>query len=632
MSVRTVIVSLMLTVLAALPLQAQWSGSVNFATGLGGMTGDKETGIGYLGHLLLDGDASVKYQTDKFMWKAVVSGKWEPRSNDNTRLNLNMAQTDQVGMEMVYKTVKTRPLQVGVRTEFDWKPSENSNYSARLSYRYKNDRGRNVSNTMSGTLDLGMMDHEQFYHYTETPSYVIDLFGSEFISSKEASCYYEIPQMDEHSVTAAARGEWKLSDKNLLQGSFNITTARSEKYTTWAVLKTDESFPVNLGDKEALHKGYASMYRITPNSIDMDFSADFHLLHSVRDDAVRFNWSPGLRFWGNHSLDRNSGASLVDVDDQGVFIWRDSLRLMENFNFLALDIAPFFATEFRSKAIEIEADYSLKFYLCRLNDDSRRQPLSLQAISPSGNSRFIWNITDVHKIGLAHAVGVDYPDYIKICWYDRTGGYADQLYRGNENLEPTMHSRYSLVYELKYKRFRFATDNYITRRINEIDQTWTNEEIEGRLYKVFHWVNSANSWSFGTSERFGWEGKVLKAGLGVDYNQSRRTAKDGSAVKNSSDWRVTADAEVNLGRGWLIGANAIYQSEVATFFTSFNEYWELDARVQKKWDKITLYFVGRDLLDTARQTTFASADGTERWVDVARENRRLFILGVQWNF
>ena len=38
------------------------------------------------------------------------------------------------------------------------------------------------------------------------------------------------------------------------------------------------------------------------------------------------------------------------------------------------------------------------------------------------------------------------------------------------------------------------------------------------------------------------------------------------------------------------------------------------------------------LRDNARQTSFESADGLETWSDVARENRRLFVAGIQWTF
>lgn len=100
-----------------------------------------------------------------------------------------------------------------------------------------------------------------------------------------------------------------------------------------------------------------------------------------------------------------------------------------------------------------------------------------------------------HSLNLSNQMSVSHPDYIKICWYDRTAGYLDQLYRGNEQLLSPMTRRYTLAYEFKAKRFLSNTSFSFTRVDNEIDQTWTNEEIEGRQYKVFRWLNAADSWA-----------------------------------------------------------------------------------------------------------------------------------------
>ena len=626
------IIALLLLSLAAFPLRAQWSGHVDLSAGLGGMNGDEKTGIGYLGHVLAQGNAGIRYQSEKFTMTTAVNGLWEPKSGDNSRLNLDLGQQDQVGLELVYKTVKTRPLKLGVRSDFGWKPSRERNYSAWISYQYQNDRARNVSNSLSGTLNLAGMDKEELNHYYESPSYILDLFNRNGMDTQQASCYYETPRVDEHQVAAGGHAAWQLNAKSLLEGTFSLSTTGSKNNTLWSVFKTNEAIPEGYDEDAAFREGKASMYRITPSTIDLDFATDIHLRRTVRDDAVRFNWTPGLRFTGNHSLDQNSGATLSGVAPDGSYQWRDSLRLRESFDFLFLNAAPFVAMEYRGKKIEIHADYSIQFYFRRLNDEEHQQPLMMLPPSPVGNARLDWKISDVHKLGVTHEVGVDYPDFLEICWYDRSGGYIDQLFRGNVDLVSTLHSRYGIVYELQYKRFRYRTDNFITRRINEIDQTWSNEEIEGRLYKVFSWVNSDDSWAFGTAHRFGWEGKVLKAGVGFELNQTRRTAKKDKTVKNASDWRLTADAEALLGKGWSLGANAKYQSKVATFFTSFNEYWELNTHIQKKFRNITLYLDGRDLLDNARQSSFRSEDGKELWVDVARENRRLLLLGVKWNF
>ena len=101
---------------------------------------------------------------------------------------------------------------------------------------------------------------------------------------------------------------------------------------------------------------------------------------------------------------------------------------------------------------------------------------------------------------------------------DRTAGYLDQLYRGNERLRSPQTRQYTLGYEFKYRRLISKTGVGYKRVVDEIDQTWTNEEIDGRQYKVFKWLNSASSYSLGLSENLGWRGKVITANLGVAYN------------------------------------------------------------------------------------------------------------------
>ena len=591
--------------------------------------GNEDLKVGFLGHIVTQGDVSLLYKTDRFSWATTVGGSVEAKSSDNSRLNMSFVGEDALGLEVVYKTVKTRPMHINFRSDVGFKPASNRNYSAWIAYRYSNDRATNVSNSLSGTMKA---TGQQIQHYFDNPRELVEGLKWSDMDSHTAGCYYETPRLNEHSASAGAGGQWLLTEKNLLLGGISLSTVGSRKNTVWSVFKTDRGISGDIDPEEAFNRGEASMFRITPSCIDLDFAANIHLKNTVRNDSVRINWGPGVRVFGNHSLDRNSGATMDGINPDGSYAWRDSLRLKEDFNFLAVNAAPFVTAECHWKKIDIYADYALQFYFCRLNDDTRRQPLNLQSVSPSGNSSFVWRISDIHKLGVTHNIGVDYPDYLQICWYDRTGGYIDQLFRGNEGLKSTLHSSYGFTYELKYKRFLYQATCAITRRINEIDQTWTNEEIEGRLYKVFRWVNSADSWSFGTSQRFLWQGKVLNAGLGVGYNQSRRTSSTDASVKDASDWNVSANATFNLGKGWTIGADALYQSSVATFFTSFNEYWVLNARVQKQLRKITLFFNARDILDSARQTTFFSEDGTQHWVDIARENRRLFLIGMQWNF
>ena len=71
---------------------------------------------------------------------------------------------------------------------------------------------------------------------------------------------------------------------------------------------------------------------------------------------------------------------------------------------------------------------------------------------------------------------------------------------------------------------------------------------------------------------------------------------------------------------------------MATFFTIFKQYCELNARVQKEFKRFTLYLEGRDLLDTPRESSFESEQTQEFWIEEVRSNRRIFVIGVRWKF
>ena len=81
-----------------------------------------------------------------------------------------------------------------------------------------------------------------------------------------------------------------------------------------------------------------------------------------------------------------------------------------------------------------------------------------------------------------------------------------------------------------------------------------------------------------------------------------------------------------------MGADAKYQSKVATFFTIFKQYCELNAFVQKDFKKFTLYLQGRHLLDQPVGTSFQSEETQEFWIEEVRNNRRIFVLGARWKF
>lgn len=584
--------------LCSLPLRAQWSGSVDFSAGLGGMEGSIVSDDKPMFHGLTQGVFQLNYKTDKFRWSTKVDGKWEPKTTDNTRFSY---KKEKVGL--VYKAATTRPLSTSIRSDFTWLPSKDRNYTAWILYQYKNDRANNHSMTIKGDVE----------------------------EVQDFSYYYEEPVMDEHKLETGVKTYRSFNGgRSILHSSVAFQLIGSQRVNTWTVFKTDPGEGGTPIQDDELY-GYAWRYRITPSSQDINLDADIHLQQTVLDGEVNLKITPGARLSTKQALDHNSGATQISLEKEEPE-WKDSTRLREFFNYLSVWADPYVAADFKWKNVEAHANYAAQVYARRLNDDTHQQPLKVKGVYPVGRANIKWTISPNHSLNLTNQMSVSHPDYLKICWYDRTAGYLDQLYRGNEGLLSPKTRVYGLEYEFKYKRFISQSTVSYKRVLDEIDQTWTNEEIDGRQYKVFHWLNSSNSRSVGLTQKLGWRGKVIVANVGITYNQSRRTAKDSDKVKNSFDWKLTSDITAFLGKGWSVGADAKYQSKVATFFTIFKEYCELNVRIQKDFKKFTLYLQGRDLLDQTRETSFESEELQEFWVEQVRSNRRIFVLGAKWKF
>ncbi len=552
-------------------------------------------------HGLLNGAFRLNYNTEKFSWTTRIYGKWEPNTTDNTRLQY---KNDRVSI--VYKAATTKPLTTGLRSDFLWTPSPDKKISLWVLYEYTNDRARNHTLNFDG--DVEEMD--------------------------KFSYYYELPVLDGHKLGAGLQTYRSFnSGRNILQSSLAFQTIHSDKVNTWIVFKAGEGVEggaiVDFDDDSV--QGHIWKYRITPNSTDFDLDGDIHLQNTIIDGEVQLKLTPGVRLSTRHALDHNSGATFVILPD-GEGIWVDSVSLKEDFNFLSLRVEPFLAADFKWKNLEAHADYGGQVYGRRLNDDIHHQPLKIKGVYPVGKANIKWNINPRHSLNLTNLMSVTHPDYIKVCWYDRTAGYLDQLYRGNEQLLSPQTRRYALEYEFNTNHFVTQTAVSYTRVVDEIDQTWTNEEIGGREYKVFKWLNSADSYTIGVAEKLGWRGEIITANAGVSYNQSRRIAKSDGAIKNSYFWLLMGDISANLGKGWSVGAYAHYQSNVATFFTLFKEYCELNIHIKKDFKRFTVFLEGRDLLDQERETTFESEETQEFWVEEVRGNRRIIVLGANWRF
>ena len=601
MRIKCVIIMAALLLLCPAVLRAQWSGSIDVSGGIGGMNSESPYETEPMIHWIGQGIFKLNYKGEKFTTGTVLDAKWEPKQTDNTRFSY---KDQKVGVN--YKSSSTKPLTISLKQDFAWRPTPLRNYSASLQYQYKNDRAEN------NTVNYAGADSTEKYSY-----------------------YYEIPEMDEHKVQAGVKTFRDFgSGKHILQSAFTFKAVTNQKSNTWVVFKSDkaskQSTKITTADNQFI--GYAWMYRITPSNTDLSLDGDIRLENSLADNELKLKVTPGTRFQYKQLLDQNSGATFIPEGTEGDGHWQDSTRLRERFDYLSIQSEQYVQAGFNWRKVEAHADYALQVYGRRLNDDEHTQPFRIKGVYPVGKSNVKWNINAEHSLNLVHQMSVKHPDYLKVCWYDRTAGYLDQLYRGNEQLLSPQTTQYTLEYAFKKKRFSSKTSISYKSVINEIDQTWSNEEIDGRIYKIFRWLNSSDSHTAGIVQNLGWEGKVISSHAEFTYNQSLRTAINGNKQKKSFDWKLKADITARLGNGWSLGMDAKYQSKTATFFTIFKQYCELNALVQKDFNKFTVYLKGKDLLDDPRQTSFESEELNEFWVEEVRNNRRLIVLGLRWKF
>lgn len=587
--------------IASITAQAQWSGSANLKGGLGWTTDNTldENVKDILPHGLVQGDFKLQFKKGIFDWSSSLDGKWEPKTTAESRYSYKNET-----LTLLEKGVRTRPLDVGLRTQFSWTPNQIRRYSFWVQYRYKNDLSNN------NTLNVSLKDEK----------------------NSQASLYLEEATLNEHKWGVGGDFRHAFQSNTVLLGSLTTTGSTNRRCNMWIRSKTSgDIFNEGL---DAKYDYEQKIYRITPSTDKLDFSGDLHVRINLREgDPYKLLIDPGIRLKGANSFDHNSGATAsVQNEDLTNIEWRDSVSLRENFYFFTTQLEPFMVADFSWKNLSAHADYAIQVYGRTLNSDEHKQTGGLVRPYPIGSGNVSWKISPKHKLSVTNKLSVSHPDYLKVCWYDRTGGYLDQLYRGNEKLYSTQTFDFSLVYEFRYKRFLASLTTSAFRRINEIDQIWFNQEIEGRMYKVFTWLNSADSDNFGLVGRLGWEGKIITAHAAVQYKNTRRTAREDGAVKSTFDWQITGDLTARLGKGWTVGSDLKYQSNVATFFTIFKQYCVVNARVRKDFEKWAIYLEGRDLLDDPRETSFESSDGKELWVNIQRSNRRVILLGFNWKF
>lgn len=599
---RTVATILAL-LLSVAPLKAQWSGSVD---GMGGFGATKslraqfwEDEDKYLTHFLGQGKVSVNYDRPRFHWGSSLEGRYESKLTDN--FHLTAAERGENGEDFEARTIvkmnTEKPLAFRFANEATFRPSPAGSWSFWLNYDFRLQNSENLTYTASFESDSEDVTQE-------TPLSLEQILSTGFRTAYELG-----------------------SPRRVLLAAADLVYTGKDQETQWIMIGGQ------LGEQDDDAEVWFRSFKMTPSSYIASYSGNVHFRDSLLTGPTRLVLDPGMWFSVSHAEHQNSGATLdLERSDADHMEWIDSTAVRESFRFVSIDLQPRLAAGFEWKKLRARADYALSFYARQLTDSTHQQGFKWQSPYPVGNGSVAWQLSPKHSIFFYHSLSVKHPTYLQVCWFDRSGGYIEQLYRGSESLRATRNRAYRLEYGFRYERFLASASASLTYRRDEIEQTWFNEMIDNRTYKVFSWLNGADSRIVGSVVRLGWRGTVLTANMGVESNHTTRVLRETGESKDSDDWRVTADAAAHLRHGWTLSGNVLYQSKVSTFFSVFKEHCFLNARIQKDFRKVSLYLEGRDLLDQPVEAEFISADEREVWFESTLHNRRLILLGANWKF
>lgn len=599
---------LLLTLLSTPVLRAQWSGSVNATGGFGAMKSlrgelfeDDDQVPKVIFHELGQTTLKLNYNSPRLQWSQLLEGKVENKSTDNFHLAFKTDTKDDwesLDMNAIVKMGEEIPVNAHYRSDITWRPAQGQRFA--FWARYK-------------------LDYKASSNLTYRAGW----------KSKKESMSQEAPFTWEHTASVGVRTSHELNglSRRVLSSELSFDLNDKQQQTVYTTIG------VQPGDDPGEDEAWLTCYKLTPHSNSSTFKAILHYRDSLLNGRpVRLMVNPGLRFTATRSLHDNSGYTLDPESSIVHPVWRDSTRIREWFHFASLDFQPYLVADLTWKKFRVHVDYALSFYGRRLTDSTHTQTFKWQNPLPVGNGRIEWNINPRHRLSLSNELTLKHPTYLQVCWFDRSGGYIEQLYRGSESLRSTRTDKNKLSYDFSYKRFIASSAFSYLRRYDEIEQTWFKEEIDNRSYKVFTWLNGADSRTFSIAPKLGWRGKMITANMGVEYNYTIRTWRESDKVKKSNDWRFTADITGRLPKGWTLSTDIKYQSAVATFFALFKQYCVLNTKAQKEFKHFIVSLEARDLLDMPVEAEYISEDQTEAWVEKTLHNRRLVLLGFSWKF
>ena len=564
---------------------SRWSGKWGLTAGYGNRKVADEDGSALddtLHHVRGEAALQLGYQSLKFTFSTQVKGQmvWKDTQFDHAGLK------DQERLDLKYRKTSLRQPSGSWRSDFKWKPSDRNQYSTFILYQIERDK------SIGSILDMQM-----------------NLTAEDLDKIKVS---VEERRFQKHTVQTGWRSSHQFTEQHLsLITQLDGTTRLHKRHSLWDVNDLVGGRTYLLTPQSSFHEGKA-----------------LALLRNERFFGIpSLQFETSLQAHSAYTEDRNGGQTLIAPD-----VWRDSIRIQEKYNHLALWLEPGINVDYRTGNWHFRSEVALQWYGEQLTDDRHFRDIAWDCPIPVGRILAEWAPSKVHRFTLIASQAVKQPTYLQRCWYERQNANADQLFRGNPALPASRIQEINLTYTFHHERFQASSQSRLTYRSNEVEQTFTTETIDGRKYKVFTWLNSAFGENFSEVVTAGWNGGLFSANARVSYSQKIQQSATRDREVRSHHWEASADGTYRPGKGWVISARGAYVGDVKTLYSLLQGYCSLNARIEKTFNRFTLFTEGRDLLDQPVEKEFASADLSESWSEIEYLNRRVYLIGFTWSF
>lgn len=362
-------------------------------------------------------------------------------------------------------------------------------------------------------------------------------------------------------------------------------------------------------------------FRFTPR--DKNNSVTASVLYQDRElfDLKSLHLELGANFQSDYKTDNLSAANLVGD------VWVDSLEYRENFNFLALNLAPKAKLSYSSGKFSFSLQLTPDFYLRKLDSDHNIGSFNFGRVYLLPDFNATWTPSPMHKAGISYKQGLTRPSYLQICWFQRAGAYANEIQMGNPELKPSSNGAANLYYTFHSGFFTGTIEGTTRMNWDKIERVFNTRD----KYRIYTWINSGQSIENRIKLTMLAKLKCFNAELGGYYNYFLGVDNAGNETR-SSDWGVNGDATLTLKGGWVFNVKGRYQSKIIRTYSSMTEYVGCDVRITKNFKKFSVFAEGKDLFDRPIKVSTLSEDLTYIRVEEYQYNRRIFSVGASFRF